>query len=85
MTGKSGHPLKGTCQEKKIFRKQEEAFFSGERCGCENGTPFGSSEQPPPYSPFGSRPYLFPTLHGSLRFFSLKIIAIEPSTSFPIP
>lgn len=46
---KRGHPLKGTCQEKKIFRKQEEAFFSGERCGCENGTPFGSSEQPPPY------------------------------------
>jgi hypothetical protein len=34
-------------------------------------------------SPCGSRSYLFPTLHGSLRFFSLKIIAIEPSTSFP--
>jgi hypothetical protein len=47
--GNRGRPLKGTCQEKKIFREQEEAFFSGERCGCENGTPFGSSEQPPPY------------------------------------
>jgi hypothetical protein len=22
-----GHPLKGTCQEKKVFHKQEEAFF----------------------------------------------------------
>jgi hypothetical protein len=22
-----GHPLKGTCQEKKVVRKQEEAFF----------------------------------------------------------
>jgi hypothetical protein len=21
------HPLKGTCQEKKVFHKQEEAFF----------------------------------------------------------
>ena len=26
-----GHPLKGTCQEKKVVRKQEEAFFFEEK------------------------------------------------------
>ena len=67
--GNWGHPLKGTCQEKKVFHKQEEAFFLGEQCGCENGPPFGSSEQPPPYRLFCSRSNLLPTLHGSLRFF----------------
>jgi len=25
--GLSGHPLKGTCQEKKVFLKQERAFL----------------------------------------------------------
>ena len=44
---KKGHPLKGTCQEKKIIHQQEIAFFSWERGGCENGPPSGSSEQPP--------------------------------------
>jgi hypothetical protein len=65
-----GHPLKGTCQEEKPLRKQEEAFFLGERCGCENGPFFSSSEQPPPYRLFCSRSNLLPTLHGSLRVFS---------------
>jgi hypothetical protein len=46
-TGMWGHPLKGTCQEKKIIHQQEIAFFSWERGGCENGPPSGSSEQPP--------------------------------------
>jgi hypothetical protein len=41
------HPLKDTCQEKKIIRQQKIAFFSWERGGCENGPPSGSSEQPP--------------------------------------
>jgi hypothetical protein len=27
LEGLWGHPLKGTCQEKKVVRKQEEAFF----------------------------------------------------------
>jgi len=63
-----GHPLKGTCQEKKVVRKQEEAFFLRRRCGCENGPFFSSSEQPPPYRLFCSRSNLLPTLHGSLRF-----------------
>ena len=63
-----GHPLKGTCQEKKVVRKQEEAFFLRRRCGCENGLFYSSSEQPPPYRLFCSRSNLLPTLHGSLRF-----------------
>ena len=63
-----GHPLKGTCQEKKVVRKQEEAFFLRRRCGCENGPFYSSSEQPPPYRLFCSRSNLLPTLHGSLRF-----------------
>ena len=46
------HPFKGTCQEKKVFRKQERAFFLGEQCGCENGLSNGSSEQPPLYRLF---------------------------------
>src|SRR4030042_6255358 len=62
------HPLKGTCQEKKVFRKQKEAFFLRRRCGCENGPFYSSSEKPPPYRLFCSRSNLLPTLHGSLRF-----------------
>src|SRR4030067_2998557 len=64
-----GHPLKGTCQEKKVVRKQEEAFFLRRKCGCENGPVYSSSEQPPPYRLFCCRSNLLPTLHGSLRFF----------------
>jgi hypothetical protein len=32
-----GHPLKGTCQEKKVVRKQEEAFFLGEDAAARMG------------------------------------------------
>jgi hypothetical protein len=32
-----GHPLKGTCQEKKVVRKQEEAFFWGEDAAARMG------------------------------------------------
>src|SRR4030067_2350084 len=73
-----GHPLKGTCQEKKVVRKEEEAFFLSRRCGCENGRFYSSSEQPLPYRLFCSRSNLLPTLYGSLRFcFLLKMIPIE--------
>jgi len=36
------HPLKGTCQEKKIFCKQEETLFLGGGCDCEHWQAFGS-------------------------------------------
>ena len=32
-----GHPLKGTCQEKKVLHKQEEAVFGGEDAAARMG------------------------------------------------
>jgi hypothetical protein len=89
-----GHPLKGTCQEKKVVRKQEEAFFLRRRCGCENGPFYSSSEQPhlldsfapgPIYSQRFTEVSVFPLLKDHLyriiHLFPIAVVSLGLSVS----
>jgi hypothetical protein len=77
--------LKAPVKRKKYSVSKKKRFSRENDAAARMGHPLARRSRRHLISPCGSRSYLFPTLHGSLRFFSLKIITIEPSTSFPVP
>ena len=77
--------LKAPVKRKKYSVSKKKRFSQENDAAARMGHPLARRSSRHLISPCGSRSYLFPTLHGSLRFFSLKIITIEPSTSFPVP
>jgi hypothetical protein len=52
-----GHPLKGTCQEKKIIHQQEIAFFLGNEAAARMGRQVARRSSRPPYRLFCSGTY----------------------------
>jgi hypothetical protein len=78
-----GHPLKGTCQEKKLLCKQEIAFSWEYDAAARMGRQLARRSSRHLIDSFDSPLELLPTLYGRLRFFLTKDNLYRAINFFP--